>query len=202
MEKSFIHEDFHTRHRTPHYVADKDYKSYILGEQGRKRQRPIFTDTCFAHSCAGFSLVGVIFLLFVGILLDRQPLYIQGSLPIQLKQNDRGKYVIQYLIPTDERLDCAKTAYRTALAYLLTFALCQAYLHRDWIQSRIRRGEYQDIPDHASTLPSHQEGSTSTPVYQRNCILQMVDNLRQWIAIRGWFRGFPKIRRKTTPKTV
>lgn len=39
--------------------------------------------TCFASTCGGFSIIAAIFLLWVGILLDTQPLYIGGVLPMQ-----------------------------------------------------------------------------------------------------------------------
>lgn len=127
-------EDYHTVFRTPLHVPDSEYEAYLLGKS-RRKDLSIITKKCCATTCAGFSAVGVAFLLFIGILLDKQPLFIPGTLPelvvqstFQYKNNDGDevvtytKPVIQYLVPgpADERLPIASTAYKAAAAYLCT----------------------------------------------------------------------------------
>jgi hypothetical protein len=76
-------EDYHTVFRVPHHVPDARYHEYVLGrlgQQQRKSNSMLMTKACCAQTCALFSGVAVCFLLWIGILLDTQPLYIPGTL--------------------------------------------------------------------------------------------------------------------------
>jgi hypothetical protein len=164
-------EDFHTLYRTAHHVPDGQYRDYLrgsLGRGGHRREAPIFTRTCWGQSCAGFSFVAVLFLVFVGILLDTQPLYIKGSLPPVIRQtttqdssssssSSNTRVVVQYLLPTTTRLPAARAAYQAALAYLVTMILSLYSVYPGWFQSQIQRrqGRYQDIPDHQNNTNSN-----------------------------------------------
>jgi hypothetical protein len=67
----------------------------------------------FARALGWFSLVAVIFLLWVGLLIDVQPLYIRGVLPRQLVEHPRALRKFKVLIPdgsTATRLDAAQHA--------------------------------------------------------------------------------------------
>jgi hypothetical protein len=178
-------EDFHTVFRTPHHVPDSRYEAYLLGQTGRRKNdtsQSIVNKECCAQTCAGFSAIAVGFLLFIGILLDTQPLYIPGTLPelvvqstVNYKSGSDGtvksytRPVIQYLVPgpTDERLPAASTAYKAAAAYFLTMILSLYILdptrfHQAArvISHRLFRKTYEDIPesvgfdDNGSMLPT------------------------------------------------
>jgi hypothetical protein len=164
-------QDYHTVFRTPLHVPDSEYGAYLLGRNGRK-ETSIVTKQCCATACAGFSAVGVVFLLFIGILLDTQPLYIPGTLPelvvqstFQYKNSDGDevitytKPVIQYLVPgpSDERLPIAATAYKAALAYFCTLVAC-LYV-RDptrfhWLTRWLARHVGRRIPGSSSSSSS------------------------------------------------
>ena len=175
-------------------------------------------------------MIAVLFLLFVGILLDTQPLYIKGSLPYQRLQGDDGmsKPVTQYLLPTTtgagERLLPAKTAYRAAFAYLVTMAVCLYMLYPRWFQSQIyrRQQRYQNIPDHDSTIPVFHNGledqllllhgDSSSLLLERPIINPYTPGwwnrftawLKLWLARRGWYSAdlHHKLHRKHMPKTI
>ena len=153
-------EDYHTVFRTPLHVPDSEYEAYLLGRR-KRAAASIVTQQCCAATCAGFSAVAVLFLLFIGILLDTQPLYIPGTLPelvvqstVQYKSNKNSnggsdvtyytKPVIQYLVPgpADERLPIAKTAYQAAWAYLGTLLVSLYVLDPRrfrWVTRSVRR---------------------------------------------------------------
>jgi len=286
-------EDYHTVFRNPHHVPDGQYKDFISGRRGlglsrqqrgggvngRKRPRssaaavvPVeITADCCASGCSMFSLAAAAFLVWVGIMVDRQPLYIKGTLPAQLvqSQTQNGKFVVQYLLPSGSngyggnnhhsqgdggRLPMASSAYRAAFAYLLVAAGCYYVLNRDWFCAqwrRVRQG-YERIPDHHfqhHALPTtHHRGRSNddgdddgedghrddfsihtspfrkrlydedvddlysssaqhTQAYQQGVWNQTVANVRQWLAVRGWYVGpvhrtFGGGRRKRDPKMV
>jgi hypothetical protein len=224
-------EDFHTVYRTPHHVPDRKFKDYLLGRQGLEqppRASPMVTEESVTQSCFGFSLVAVAFLLWVGMLFDRQPLYIRGSLPVLVVSSSSkgGRLVSRYLVPgaTDSRLVPATVSYHAAFAYVLTAAFCWYRLNRGWVHDKIRkrRSRYEDIPDlsapfaaaeyaniddvASSALPlfrRHKEGVASTTAYQIGAWSRIKAGVLQWFAMRGWFyRPAHKFRRKREPKCV
>jgi hypothetical protein len=174
-------EDYHTVFRTPLHVPDSQYGAYLLGVDNSRRRNgaPVLTRSCCAGTCAGFSAVGACFLLWVGIMLDTQPLYLPGTLPelvtqstVTVKANGEvrtyNKPVIQYLVPgpTDERLPTATTAYKAAAAYFVTMLISLYLLDPSNFEffSRLARrvfsrfggnshSSYDDIPDSDTGLP-------------------------------------------------
>jgi hypothetical protein len=101
-------EDYHTIFRTPHHVSDAQYVKYVLQQQQQQPVSVIYdphlddidssipnatnstsmlNKSCCAYTCSIFSGIAVIFLLFIGFLLDTQPLYIPGTLPAIVVQS-------------------------------------------------------------------------------------------------------------------
>jgi len=205
-------EDFHTLFRNPLHVPDNKYQVYLRGEAARRKRSAIFSKTCFAQTCAGFSIIAIFFLVFVGILLDTQPLYIRGTLPKQyIQTDDSSKIEVVYLLPKDnERLPVASCAYHAAIAYLFTLLACLYVLHPGWFQAQLyrRQQRYQDIPDHVSatdsTVPTFHTTDTNdvTAKYHPGWWNSITVRLKQWLAARGWYSPHRKARRKNTQYTV
>ena len=196
LERTTRLEEFHTVFRAPLHVADSRYKEYLHGQviprKRPSRQPPIITKDCCLRGCFGFSVVGVLFLVFVGILLDTQPLYIKGSLPTQLVQSQTtGKYVTQYILPSSSmvivtegddatnnnsqqvmpysRLPMATVAYHAAWVYFFVAALCWYARNRGWVHSRVYRyrNRYQDIPDHEDD-DAYSDVDSTAPTFHMN----------------------------------
>jgi hypothetical protein len=207
------------------HVPDKDYKEFLAGGKGRDMS-PVCHPICCANVCAGFSCVGFIFLIFIGILLDTQPLFIQGTLPTALKESDSGKVTTLYFI-TAERLPTASNAYQASYAYILTMMGCLIFVHYERLNAMVRRRSYQDVPDVATetansstagavgadgALPYH-EGELPVPAYHLSTWNRLVMTassktvqLREWAATKAL--GGPrdvtkrKTRKKTCAKTI
>lgn len=139
----------------PKFIADKDYQSYIQGRLGRSTNQSGVNTLCLARFCASFSIIAMMCLVMVGVIIDRQPLYIPGVLPqhIQYTTGDR-KQQIFYAIPSgsSERLEPASNAYWSAALYFVTACICYGYannagwwMKRLWLQHQGK--PYRDIPD-------------------------------------------------------
>jgi hypothetical protein len=141
---------------TPAGIPDSSYQAYLMGRPLKKKREAVVDKICFAKFCAGFSWVAVMFLVFVGILLDTQPIFIQGALPqhVQFTTGDRKQQVF-YSISPSERLAPASHAYQAAFGYFLTGCLSLAYAYNWgwWIKTRMWTGHH-DIPDADSTIPT------------------------------------------------
>lgn len=182
-------EDYHTVFRKPHHVADNQYQKFINGGRRGKRQRSIITRDCCARGCSFFSIIAALFLFMVGFLLDRQPLYIKGTLPAQMVQSKQksGKFVVQYLLPPTStsqnqqslRLPMARVAYRAGWAYLFTALACMYILHRGWIQSQYYKfsNKYEDIPDHVSDAGASDAMSTLPTFHTPSPFRRNVDDV-------------------------
>jgi len=106
------------RHHPALAVPDKYYKDCVLlgGSHKSKKEDTNYCDgpSC-CRGCALYSLVGVLFLLIVGAMIDRQPLYIRGVRPkshCRYSQNAKDSScanVINY-VTSGERLPAASTA--------------------------------------------------------------------------------------------
>ena len=106
LEEDFYRiEDYHTIFRNPHHLPDAQYSKYVQLQQqynhtiGGGSGNHVYNNnadnipttttsttsmmnkTCCAYTCSIFSAIAVIFLLWVGLLFDTQPLYIPGALP-------------------------------------------------------------------------------------------------------------------------
>lgn len=127
------------------HVADKDYQDFLHGQGGRNTA-PVLHPVCCANVCAGFSFVGVLFMIFIGILMDTQPLFIGGALPSTIKENDNGKATTIYFIP-NERLPLASHAYQAGFAYLVSMIGCLVFVYYERMNSMMKRRSYQDVPD-------------------------------------------------------
>jgi hypothetical protein len=209
LEKARL-EDFHTMFRTPHHAPDNKYQAYLLGQTARRKGAgPLMNKVCCAQSCAGFSAVGAVFLFFIGFLLDTQPLFVKGSLPMLVVQTDDGsRPVVQYILPSDgDRLPSARTAYQAGFMYLITIGICLYILYPNWLQTQLYRRlqQYQDIPDHISdsdsTLPTFHtaeelEQGSPTRAYQTNICSRSFAGFKQWLAVRGWHPGQLRRRRQ------
>mmetsp|Transcript_10901 Transcript_10901/g.10522 ORF Transcript_10901/g.10522 Transcript_10901/m.10522 type:complete len:109 (+) Transcript_10901:154-480(+) len=87
----------------------------------------------FAKCCSIFSVTGFLFLIVIGILLQKQPLYIKGP------KN-----------PAEAAIGC----YEGAVIYLATFILSMLY----WTYDEIRQGK---VPFSSNRPPSPALGNTS-----------------------------------------
>jgi len=187
-------EEYHIRFRSPHQVSDNRYHEHLSRQNpalmipGRKRSRPMCTQACGLHFCAGFSAVATAFLLWVGLILDYQPLYIKGALPLVDATTGYNSRHRTYMLSFESRLPAASTAYRSALAYLIVMALCLYALHPR------RRRLYEAIPD---SLPLANGSNTSWLRIRINECLRRVSHFVQQRSRRS--HGY---RRKNTPKTI
>lgn len=135
----------------PPMIPDSSYQAYLKGRSLKRKRRSLVDKICFAKFCALFSWIGTMFLLFVGILIDTQPMYIQGVLIKNEQYGENQKAETFYDLSQSERLPTASTAYYTAFFYFLTLcaSLAYAYNFHFWFNSRMR--QYHDIPDADST---------------------------------------------------
>ena len=205
-------EDYHVTYRTPLHVPDNAYQAYLQGRIGNSR-RPVsfITRVCCLHTCIGFSVVAMIFLCFVGFLIETQPILMAGTLPkvIVEASDGSGRYSTRYLLPKDDEvLPAARTAYHAALAYFVCILLCLVALHPAWIQSQIYRvrHRYQEIPDHVSSAdstsphihnPNHHTSNATidgavTPNWAQTLWNRCNYIIRQRLAERGWYRPCAK----------
>mmetsp|Transcript_19046 Transcript_19046/g.26881 ORF Transcript_19046/g.26881 Transcript_19046/m.26881 type:complete len:407 (+) Transcript_19046:78-1298(+) len=158
-------------------VPDSMYRHYYYNHQQQRKQDSACSLRSCCHGCMYFSIVGMSFLLFVGILVDQQPLYLQGVRPKQCggsgnnnnNSNANNKAcantAINY-VTSGARLPIASTAYKTAIAYFITILICIMFLYDplNIIQTRIRRRQYHDIPDAATANAPRSGGSSHTNI--------------------------------------
>ncbi|KAI2496452.1 hypothetical protein MHU86_18036 [Fragilaria crotonensis] len=127
--------DLHSYHSTPpqplRMIPDMRYSEFLQGQTSNRIDVSAFLTgpQCACH-CIAFSWIAVAFLLWVGFLIDTQPIFIKGVQP-------KGIFAIEgvtFNVRTeDQRLPACATAYHTAYAYLVTILLCFAY-RRNWFQ--------------------------------------------------------------------
>lgn len=154
-------QDVHTVYRQPHHVPDSEYHRRMTGIPALHSTSD-HTQTCLQF-CSLFSGIATFFLFFIGFLLDAQPLYIPGTLPILPIQSTVSvngvaltKLQYQYLIPgstAEERLPTALTAYRTAWLYAATTLVCL------WWHRRRDQQYYRAVPD--AVLPMTTAGAST-----------------------------------------
>lgn len=187
-------EDYHVAYRTPLHVPDNEYRAYLQGRTGKSRRDiPMVTRTCCLQTCVGFSVVAILFLCFVGFLINSQPILMAGTLPKKLVQDSDGRSATRYILPAPGEVPpMARTAYRAAMAYFLCIVGCLVALNPGWVQSQIhrRRGEYQDIPD--QPIPMH---NAETPNWTQTVWNRCSYIIRQRLTDRGWYHPGPKIKK-------
>ena len=91
LEEDFYRiEDYHTIFRNPHHMTDAQYTKYVNqnnidnnnnNHHDSTANTSMMNKTCCAYTCSVFSAIAVLFLLWIAILLDTQPMYIPGALP-------------------------------------------------------------------------------------------------------------------------
>jgi hypothetical protein len=143
----------------PAFIPDSRYQAHLLGRRTKQTPQSSFTKIGLAKFGAKFSMVAFIFLVFVGILIDTQPMYLPGILPkhVLYTTGDRKSQVF-FAVDISDRLDQASTAYRAAFLYLITGCLCMGYAYNAHWWFKHRWQNYHDIPDNDSTVPTFHNG--------------------------------------------
>jgi len=140
-------------------ASDEDYSKILSSQLGSHGGIDSKSQEMCARICAGFSFIAILFLTFVGILIEVQPLYIKG---IQLQKKEDGMHTV------------AKTSFKAAAAYFLVMILSMIYAQNHdrfrWdIFQRIknaihmrqhfavaynsyRRRKYNDIPENTNSV--------------------------------------------------
>jgi hypothetical protein len=132
-------------------VPDSSYQAYLKGQSFRNKKGSFIDGICFAKFCAFFSTVAIMFFIFVGIIIDMQPMYLQGILIKHQQYNENQKMQTYYDLTQGERLDTARRAYQAAFFYFLTVCACLAYAYNFHFYFNSRMGQYQDVPDADTT---------------------------------------------------
>ena len=142
----------------PAFIPDSRYQAYLLGRPKNVRKSAI-DKICMAKFCSYFSMVGFMFMMFVGIIIDRQPMYIAGVLPkhVQYTTGDRGPQVF-YAVDISDRLEPASHAYKAAFLYFITACLSLGYAYNAHWFIKSKMNHYHDIPDTDSTVPTFHNG--------------------------------------------
>jgi hypothetical protein len=144
---------------TPALIPDKAYRAYLSGQPAVTEEKSAVDKILIAKIAGFFSLVGFMFLTFVGILIDTQPMFLQGVLTKNEEYSSNGgKTKIFYAVNIKDRLEPAKHAYRGGILYLLTAIVCLGYAH-NMHHFLFKKGwqKYRDIDDVDSTVPTFQK---------------------------------------------
>lgn len=128
-------------------IPDSSYQAYLKGQSFKKKKGSFVDGICFAKFCACFSVVAIMFFIFVGIIIDVQPLYLQGILIKHQQYNENQKMETYYDLTQAERLDSARHAYQAAFFYFLTVCACLAYAYNFNFYFNSRMGQYHEVPD-------------------------------------------------------
>lgn len=206
-------EDYHIAYRTALHVPDNAYRAYLQGRTGKSRKNlALVSKVCCLNTCIGFSMVAVIFLCFIGFLINAQPVLMTGTLEYRrIETSDgSGKFSNRYIIPRHGDMQpAARAAYRAALAYFFCILICIYALNPTRIQSQLYRfrNNYQDIPDHASsadsTLPQFHNPNGHDALTPPSFIQAIWNRcnyvVRQRLAEMGYYH--PNTRRKGNKKT-
>mmetsp|Transcript_23683 Transcript_23683/g.25294 ORF Transcript_23683/g.25294 Transcript_23683/m.25294 type:complete len:344 (+) Transcript_23683:271-1302(+) len=144
---------------TPTLVPDLAYRAYLSGRPNDKQYHHGSVKIQVATFFGYFSLVGFLFLTFVGILIDTQPMFLQGVMPKHVRYSS-GKSQTFYATDIKDRLEPATHAYHGAILYLLTALICLGYANNvNWFLFRKRWQQYRDIDDIDSTVTTFHDGS-------------------------------------------
>lgn len=144
--------------KPPLFLPDKHYQAFLAGRPRRSSQGWLDGQKC-ARGCAGFSLIAILFLLFVAMLVERQPLYIKGVRPYSPTSDMTDIYSSS---SSSKRHSVALApvivmhCHQAAVAYLMTMVISILYgWNVCWrIKALVRRRHYSDIPDASSTIPT------------------------------------------------
>jgi len=148
---------------SPALIPDSAYRAYLSGQTAVKRNQSGVNNITIAKVVGFFSLVGFIFLTFVGILIDTQPMFLQGILTKNEEYSSSGKKMKTfYAINIKDRLEPATHAYRGGLLYLFIAIVCLGYAH-NMHHFLFKKGwqQYRDIDDVDSTVQTfHHNGDS------------------------------------------
>ena len=140
----------------PALIPDSAYRSHLSGRPAAK-QKPSGIDKIVVAKIIGYvAIVGFAFLTIVGILIDTQPMYLQGILEKNQEVSSNGaKVKTFYAVSINDRLEPAKHAYRAGLLYLMTAIICFGYA-QNVHHHLFKKGwqQYRDIDDGDSTVPT------------------------------------------------
>jgi len=201
-----VHEDENLVNSVPHpnlkdlMVADEDYLQFSLVDSSQQRVGcggiDYESQVMCARICTGFSFVAILFLVFVGVLIHKQPLYIKG-INLQ-KQEQYGMHV------------ASKNAFKTAAAYFLVMVLSMIYAQNherfNWntckkitnairlrqhfavAYSSYRRREYNNIPEDVNSvapdLPTFEDilnlGRENAGVEEENTPEDQIPSFELW----------------------
>ena len=175
---------------TPTLVPDSAYRAYVLGRGGsndKKNQSGAAVKILIAKCIGYFSLVGFLFLILVGILIDSQPMYLQGIMPKQVRYSS-GKSQTYYATDINERLEPATHAYRGAFLYLFTAIVCLGYANNvNWFLFRKRWQQYRDIDDNTdSMVPTFHDGGGANDEFLPGTIHQRAYGEHNGYISRTW----------------
>lgn len=152
------------RPMSPALIPDSAYRAYLSGQPvnaaKRKKSGGSIDLIQIAKIIGYFSLVGFLFLTFIGVLIDTQPMFMQGILTKNEEYQSGKKTKTFYAVGIKERLEPAKHAYRGGLLYLLTAVVCLGYAH-NMHHILFKKGwqQYRDVGDVDSTVPTfHHHG--------------------------------------------
>ena len=148
---------------SPKLIPDSAYRAYRSGQATANRNKSAINKITVAKIIGCFSIVGFIFLTFVGILIDTQPMFLQGILTKNEEYSSNGKKLKTfYAVNIGERLEPAKHAYRGGLLYLFTAIACLGYAH-NMHHFLFKKGwqQYRDIDDVDSTVPTFHQNADS-----------------------------------------
>jgi len=173
--------------RTLNMIPDKYYRDFMSkgGKSFERKKASFITGHACANLCIGFSYVGMAFMFWVGILTNTQPFFIKGLQP----KDDGSEEGVTYNVTTEnQKLPVTKHAYQACFAYFVTILLCKAYQNNffSYCHARIRRMrrfQYQDIPDHNS---DHHQLPMYFPSQKPKTQTKLMD---VWNRILIWFQN-------------
>jgi hypothetical protein len=140
-------------------IPDSSYQAYLLGKRKKKKRNSFIDKICFAKFCATFSWIAIVFFVFIGILIDTQPLFIQGVLDRHEEYGENQKVQVFYDLSQSERLPAASHAYQAAFFYFLIGCASLAYAYNLHWWFKTRKWQYRDIPDAESKTPTFHANS-------------------------------------------
>lgn len=132
---------------TPTIVPDSAYRAHVSGRGNLRENSFESTKIKMAQLFGVFSVIGFIFLTLVGMLIDTQPMFLQGVITKHVR-NTSGKSQNFYATDIKVRLKPASHSYWAAMLYLLCAVLCLGYANNiNWFLIRKRLQQYRDIDD-------------------------------------------------------
>lgn len=150
---------------TPTMVPDSSYRAHLMGRGHDTQDKSGSMKIQIANFFGYFSIAGFVFLTFIGILIDTQPMFLQGVMPKNVRYVS-GKSQTFYATDIKDRLEPATHAYRGAILYLLCAIFCLSYANNaHWFLFKKRWQQYRDIDDLDSAVSTFRSGVGSNNEY-------------------------------------